>query len=283
MKESFINSNWVTIVDSILIQNVPIRLTISNLSAKVRPAEMFYNTATEVYISTSSIDHYLDRLKERMGVAWDDRLTQPARVLFTTARAVTTIVGAGKFVGGAMQLGRSKLSLVIDQLCEQWDMALGKADKAVDSWLPEVLDDSEIKLLSNEKNYEGLDYSSADDTNGAETPNKKRRMHKCTPTTIANKVGTRVLQRARAIASIPSQTATSFSTQFKELLIQKSWFTYVDSILMNNPVMKALASTFRPPSNLITNDSPNSTINTSLNNISPAAEHFYQTWLDHFK
>jgi len=102
-----------------------------------QPAEVFYNTVTEEFVANASIEQYLDSLTERMGPAWDDRLIPLARAFYTTAKAVTAIVGAGRFMGGAIQLGKSRIHNAIDDLLTRWDRVLGVTDDMLDQWLPE--------------------------------------------------------------------------------------------------------------------------------------------------
>lgn len=61
-----------------------------------------------------------------MCVCRDDRLAPLSRVFYTTAKAVTGVVGAGKFVGGALQLGKARVHNVIEQLMHRWEQVLGQ-------------------------------------------------------------------------------------------------------------------------------------------------------------
>ena len=103
----------------------------------VLPAEHFYNSSAECYVDNTTFETFLPALRARLGDAWDDRLTQPAKVFFAPARTASAVVGAGRFFGGAIRLGRAKLHTAIDQLMERWEQVLGATEDAVDRWLPE--------------------------------------------------------------------------------------------------------------------------------------------------
>jgi len=142
LKEKFMKSKWYQRVDEILLQN----RVVQAFSARItRPAESFYQTVAEEYIAHADLDHFMAALKYRVGPAWDDRLAPLARAFYTTANAVSALVGAGKVVGGALQLGhvkvsdwgKKKVNTVIDQLIQRWEQVLGAGDECVDRWLPE--------------------------------------------------------------------------------------------------------------------------------------------------
>jgi len=138
LKQKLVQSKWFAKVDEILLQNLLVKAVTSRISPLVRPAEVFFNTATEVFMSDGDTwEAFLEALKMRMGPAWDERLTSPARAFYTTSRTVKTIVGAGKFFGGAFQLGRQKLNDAIDDLISRWDTMVIRTDNAVDYLLPE--------------------------------------------------------------------------------------------------------------------------------------------------
>ena len=67
----------------------------------------------------------------------DDRLAPLAKGFYSTAKAVSAVVGAGRFVGGALQLGRASVHNAIEQLMQRWEEVLGTGDQYVDRWLPE--------------------------------------------------------------------------------------------------------------------------------------------------
>eukprot|EP01006_Ploeotia_vitrea_P042802 TRINITY_DN66661_c13_g4_i2.p1 TRINITY_DN66661_c13_g4~~TRINITY_DN66661_c13_g4_i2.p1 ORF type:complete len:835 (+),score=435.05 TRINITY_DN66661_c13_g4_i2:45-2549(+) len=106
----FVKSKWFAKVDEILLQNQLMKTITDKVSMRVvRPAEFFYTTATETFLTHGgSADMFLAQLKDAMGSTWDDRLVQPSRAFYATCRAVSSVVGAGRFVGGALQLGRQK-------------------------------------------------------------------------------------------------------------------------------------------------------------------------------
>jgi len=134
LKDQFMSSQWFLRCNYILMQNSMVQAVTQKV---YQPAETFYNTVTEEFVANQSIDQYLQALKERMGPTWDDRLTPLARAFYTTAQAVTAIVGAGSFMGGAFQLGKSRVHTAIDDLLTRWDQVLGVTDDMLDQWLPE--------------------------------------------------------------------------------------------------------------------------------------------------
>jgi hypothetical protein len=136
LKASFVASHWYSKVDEILLQNSVVR---SFTAKMIRPAEVFYNTITEEFLSNgANQEQFLLHLKQRVGPAWDDRLAPLAKGFYSTARAVSAIVGAGRFVGGALQLGKAKVNDAIDDLLLQWERVLGSADYMMERYLPEI-------------------------------------------------------------------------------------------------------------------------------------------------
>ena len=134
LKSKFVSSRWYAAVDSILMQNSILLAFTHHL---LHPAEAFFNTVTEEFLSHQSQDEFLSALEARVGPAWDERLAPLARGFYTTARAVSAVVGAGKFVGGVMQLGKMRVDGVMEDLLKQWDRVLGLGDDIMDRWLPE--------------------------------------------------------------------------------------------------------------------------------------------------
>jgi len=154
LKQKLVQSKWFAKVDDILLQNSLVKAVTSRISPLVRPAEVFFNTATEVFMSDGdSWEAFLEAMKVRMGPAWDERLTSPARAFYTTSRTVKTIVGAGKFFGGAFQLGRQKLNDAIDDLISRWDTMVIRTDNAVDYLLPERKEAPE-EHIENDTDFE---------------------------------------------------------------------------------------------------------------------------------
>lgn len=211
----FLRSNWCNIVDSILIQALPIEVA---KATSVRPAELFYNTCTEIYLTSTSVNQYLLVLKNRMGASWDDKLEEPARVLFTTSRAVATVVGAGKFVGGAIQLGRSKITSVIDQLCSHWDNALEKVvGKRTTNLKNESIDFHTVNALTDQGADSDQETYAQDNNSDDElfVHHKKSKSVNMTSKKTA-KVTARAGQLAKN-SSFPASFSTVYSFQFKVL------------------------------------------------------------------
>ncbi|KMS94333.1 hypothetical protein BVRB_022460, partial [Beta vulgaris subsp. vulgaris] len=96
LKRTFMSSAWFSHVESILSASA---------------AEYFYVTAVSCYFDldpNATCDEFVTTLRQRLGHTWDDRLTHPSRVFYATARTATAIMGLGRFVRGAIGLGRSK-------------------------------------------------------------------------------------------------------------------------------------------------------------------------------
>jgi len=140
IKHKFVKTRWFATVDEILLEKEHVQLP---EGSNLRPAEVFFDTTTEVYLTDGgSYDEFLAELKHRMGPAWDDRLEPPAATFYTTSQYVKTAVGAGRFFGGAYQLGKQKLSSVVDDLMSRWDSVLGATDDYLDDVLPSLEDES---------------------------------------------------------------------------------------------------------------------------------------------
>lgn len=104
-QRAFLMSAWFVKVESIF--------------SSPTAAEHFYAAALATYFdldANATCDQYVLALRGRAAHAWDDRLTQPARVFYATARTATAFVGLGRFVRGAFGLGRSKLTTAMDQI-----------------------------------------------------------------------------------------------------------------------------------------------------------------------
>jgi hypothetical protein len=115
-KEALLASSWFKRVDAILAQNQVVQLMQEQVSAavesahtKLRPAEHFYNTAVQVFqtrcersaagimhpsvvltlcVSRSyrTCEEFLQTLRGRMGLAWDERLVPLAASFFNSVR-----------------------------------------------------------------------------------------------------------------------------------------------------------------------------------------------------
>lgn len=260
LRQAFVNSNWFRNVDRIMSENYLLNTMIA------RPAELFFNTATEVFLSSERFSEFLESLKERLGSSWDDRLTPLASTFFSTAHVVSNIVGAGRFVGGALQLGKSTINAAWGQIFSSWEQILGATDSAVDFLLPdweelhsnsstsshdegvsEGEEDSELKIDPIEgefKIYQTEDMQS--ETSDGSVRKKRRRG----VNDIAVKVSRRVKQRMPSLQSI--------GLLLKSRFLNYSWFKRVDEILRQNVILRSLGNMVRP------------------------AEHFYDTALDIF-
>lgn len=212
LRSNFADSLWFRKVDAILSENMALN---SVAPIVARPAELFYNTAMEMFMKCTQFADFLSGLKHRLGTAWDDRLTQPASVFFNTATSAASVVGPGRFVGGAIQLGRSTLNAAVGQLMNRWEQVLSYTEDAVDAWLPE-------------RDMMGDDMDDIPDCDDI-SPKKKRRA-----SDIANKVTRRVKQR------IPSWDA------LKQKLTMGFWFQTVDDILLQNAFIRSLGGVARP-------------------------------------
>ena len=144
LKSKFVSSHWYTRVDHILMQNSVVLAFTHHL---LHPAEVFLQTVTEEFLSHQSQDDFLLALKARVGPAWDDRLAPLAKGFYTTAKAVSAVVGAGRFVGGVMQLGKTRVDEVMEDLLKQWDRVLGLGDDMMERWLPERVESVERRRL----------------------------------------------------------------------------------------------------------------------------------------
>lgn len=207
--EDFRDTTWYRRVDSIMGEG----FTESTLQ---RPAERFYDTATEAFIATASFPEFVESLKTALGSSWDDRLTQPASVFFTTAQAAAGIVRAGS----------STVHSAFTFVGNTFDNVVSHTDSAVDKWLPTTLD-SDTAVV--EKETDESEGRTEDDCNW-----KKRSR---AVVDLASKVTRRVRQRLPNWESISKRVKVGLSAY---------WFTHVDDILMQNVIVRSLGSLSRP-------------------------------------
>ena len=332
LKEKFVQSAWYSKVDDILLQNIVVKAFSNRVTDWQRPAEVFYNTVTEEFMSHGTYDDFIHALIIKLGPAWDDRLTPLAKGFYTTAKAVSALVGAGKFVGGALQLGKMKVHSAIDDLLAKWDRVLGLTDNMIDRYLPERTDSEprppqlmsgadsgkrrhQLNINGSSEDYS--DYSDSDDSdiselddddvddhvfdmdldhhtnnnissasssdsdsshniNGISTNKKRTNDHLyifsdvdgdttidlISPTSldrehsvpgIAQKLNKRIRQRIPSISNsistvtqLSNKTVDVYTDELKQILSDNGWFTTVDTLLMQNMFVKALASFIRP-------------------------------------
>jgi hypothetical protein len=245
----------------------------------VRPAEVFFTTLVEVYTThgPSAREEYEAEVRDRMGAAWDDRLLQPARVFHTTARAVSAVVGSGRFFGGALQMGRRTFHDIVDDLIDRWETVLSVSDAAVDRYLPELppssphvaaavaraLVDSELALDGSAAAASASASASAptpspaadsveDENNPTPIGATKRENRSALP--LAAKVSRRLRQRLPLLRELPAALRTQ--------LLASTWFAQVDSILRENKTIRTMASV--------------------VGELVAPAEHFYNTAVDAF-
>lgn len=215
LRDNFAKSSWARNVNDILKESLASESDIPHLD---NPAEVFYNTAMDIYQQDVSFDEFLSQLRSRLDSVWDDRLEHPASVFFTTAETVTSVVGAGKIFGGALRYGQATFNSAIDQIIERWQMILGVTEDAVDKILPEV-----------------KEYDADDEEKNEELFLKKRGRG---VTDIYSKVRRRVKQRIPTFASIRMHV--------KEKLDRSYWFQKVDDILLQNVLLRSLGDLMRP-------------------------------------
>jgi len=90
LKEKLSNSRWFQVVNDILLQN-PLMQSVK--SRYVKPAEAFFNTATEVYMTHGgSFEQFVEEMKLKMGDAWDERLANHAYGQFANERVETLTI-----------------------------------------------------------------------------------------------------------------------------------------------------------------------------------------------
>jgi len=270
LKDKFVTSQWFTLCNQILMQNAMVQAVTQKV---YQPAEMFYYTVMDEFVANESLDQFLDALKEQLGPTWDDRLTPLARAFYKSAKAVNSIVGAGRFMGGAIQLGKSKIHTAIDDLLTRWDQVLGVTDDILDQWLPEKEQKSQekyekITVSSESKSIEmGSDeiYMEPEINRDRETTDGIFRMEEDDEKmeTKETDIETTTQVRLRGGSSSPQSNKNHFlpvvSTKIMEILplnfIQRlsselrsllsygtpSWFTHVDDVLLQNSVVRAIS------------------------------------------
>eukprot|EP00474_Spongospora_subterranea_P008650 CRZ09108.1 hypothetical protein [Spongospora subterranea] len=225
LKQTFMSSAWFSKVESILSSSA---------------AENFYNTAIECYFDheTETCDQFLLALKLRLDSTWDDRLTQPVKVFYATARTATALVGVGRFFRGAIGLGKSKINTAITQFIDTWERIIGGAAENDDRHVPETVDQSGDGVISGTGGNDPVAISS--DENDHRDPddsifglNKKR-----SGTGSANPALRRVRQRRSICPNLRNQ------------LNQDEWFTQVDAIFQRNIMVQSLGNRTNPAEHL---------------------------------
>jgi hypothetical protein len=132
MKHHLAKSKWYATVNSILTNS-------SMVQNVYRPADFFCTTLTEVFMTDGdTMANFLSALEQRMGTAWDPRLSSSAKVFFHTSHAVKKMHGAGRFFGGVLQLGRNQVEQTIDGIRTRWDRVIDATDNTIDTWLPDI-------------------------------------------------------------------------------------------------------------------------------------------------
>lgn len=235
------------------MQNAMVRA----ITTKVRPAEVFYNTVSEEFSGHQNVEEFVGALKARMGPAWDDRLLPLARAFYNTAQAVTQIVGAGRFMGASLQLGKAKIQTAIDDLLERWDHALGITDDMVDKYLPESSEAAPRLTADAETDLDGENgavFSMDDDFKGSSSDSsssqrKRSRERSITATDVATTDSsstepelsptslTGITKRIRSVWAL----STAFVSKLRRRLSKQRWFKLVDDILLQNPLVRAIA------------------------------------------
>lgn len=83
------------------------------------------------------IDHFVASLRHRLGPLWDERLRPSAKVFYTIAKAINTVVSFGYLKSTAVQrTTKTKISSAFGLLLDQWDQIVHVAEQALDRWMP---------------------------------------------------------------------------------------------------------------------------------------------------
>jgi len=283
LKQKFVHTRWFSKVDEILLQNTVVKA----VTQQLRPAEVFFNTATEVFLTDgATFEQFLAAMKDRMGPAWDNRLAAPAKAFHATSSAVQGLVGAGRFFGGAVQLGRQKLNSAIDDLLHRWDRVLDVTDDAVDSWLPERGDGSTEAITASSPQSAGsnpllsaatpadMDADTSGSSVAADTSSdggsedemavaaeysrrcSKKRDRSVMP--LARKISKRLRERLPLLTELP-QT-------LRDKLGNSQWFHTVDEILRENSIVQMMQLQMMA----------------AMSQVVRPAEHFYNTAVQTF-
>lgn len=72
LKGKFVESRWYSMVDEILLQN---RVVEAFSARMMRPAETFFTTITEEFLTHATLEEFMAALKIRVGPAWSDTRT----------------------------------------------------------------------------------------------------------------------------------------------------------------------------------------------------------------
>lgn len=107
-----------------------------------QPHDLFFNTAQDLFMRSYEntvlpIEHFADSLRHRLGPLWDDRLSMPANVFFTIARAIHSVVHFGYLSSDQVrQHTRQRIYSAFGLVLEQWEQIMHVAEAALDRWMP---------------------------------------------------------------------------------------------------------------------------------------------------
>jgi len=235
VKELFLKSQWFAQVDMILHENGILRILQSTI---LRPAEVFFNTATEVFGVQSDLQGFLSTMRGRVGPVWDSRLADLAAAFFRAAKTICDSVGSQKCFLGLQNLTKARRDMAVDDLTAHFDRALDRK---------EVSKQIEAKIISrpfSTLGTVGTVRKSLMDTESNQakacTIMKSRKRRKA-----GEKGKGKHLRRYRQANPYSRDPLPQI---IRRKLKLKNWFNKVDVILRENDFIKALPKKIIPSS-----------------------------------
>mmetsp|Transcript_25833 Transcript_25833/g.43248 ORF Transcript_25833/g.43248 Transcript_25833/m.43248 type:complete len:430 (-) Transcript_25833:247-1536(-) len=240
VKELFLKSRWFAQVDKILRENGAVKILNQSI---LRPAEMFFNTATEVFCVEASLEGFLDTLRTRVGPVWDTRLGELSASFFRVATRICESVGAQKCLQGFMNLKNARKDMAVDDLTNHLSKAdLNKEEerKTLDKASMEPAVQTPAPLLKKPTTTSWVRIgtvrrlTSTNTKPGACTAGQARKRYR--------KGGESYFRKRHGTP----YARESMPKTLKRKLKAKSWFRAVDDILRQNEFIKALPKKIVP-------------------------------------
>jgi len=227
VKQLFLRSRWFAEVDKILKENGILKFVNKSV---LRPAEIFFNTATDVFCVQNSLDGFLTVLKNRVGPVWDSRLGDLAKSFFNAAKKVSDSFGAHKCLQGFFHLKRAREDMAVDDLVSHFESAL-------QSRSAQTMD---CKRISDGERRQNSCHS-----NSSESEIMRLKGAACQSSGSRKKRGP--MEKTYRRYRQPNPYARQSMPQaLKRRLKQKRWFSQVDNILRQNDFIKALPKRIVP-------------------------------------
>ncbi|GAB5357378.1 hypothetical protein AAMO2058_000369500 [Amorphochlora amoebiformis] len=270
VKELFMKSRWFAQVDKILKENGFLELMKHSV---LRPAEMFFNTAAEVFRVEKSLNGFLVVLRKRVGRVWDGRLAALAASFYRAAEMVAGSIGAKKCLQGLLNLGRARKDMAMNDLISHFEEAKVVGPESETNVKTETSTLPSVKSRRMQRNMADFPTSSqstlpqpsalagVQSSHTLSPPHpqdlcselkyRPEDLNPCvSPRKRIRKASEKMKSSRRFRQPYPYSRHTAvrvFKPQIlRQKLREKKWFTEVDCILGQNDFIKALSSQIVP-------------------------------------